>query len=74
MAGNGDHPAYDPALLKWDEMNRARPKYFRWTPHNAKFTFVMVVAIPAALVGLGYWSEGRYELRGKRRGDVIKEF
>ncbi|KAK6353165.1 hypothetical protein TWF696_005153 [Orbilia brochopaga] len=72
--GNGDHPAYDPALLKWEEMNRNRSKYFRWTSQNAKFTFVMVAAIPVGLIGLAYWAEGRHQLKGKRRGDVMKEF
>ncbi|KAF3926164.1 hypothetical protein ABW21_db0204041 [Orbilia brochopaga] len=55
-------------------MNRNRSKYFRWTPKNAKFAFMMVVAVPAGLTALAYWAEGRHELKGKRRGDVIKEF
>ncbi|EPS43269.1 hypothetical protein H072_2785 [Dactylellina haptotyla CBS 200.50] len=56
------------------EMHNNRPKHFRFNNKAARFTFVMVAAIPAAVLALGFWSEGKYELRGKRRGDVIKEF
>ncbi|KAF3309711.1 hypothetical protein TWF173_010691 [Orbilia oligospora] len=70
----GGHVDYDPALLKWNEMHRNRTKFFRLNSRAAKLTFWMVVAIPAATLGLSYWSEGRYELKGKRRGDIIKEF
>jgi len=73
MAGN-HHVEYDPAILKWAEMNNNRPKHFRFNNRTGKITVFYTCVIPAMLLGLAYWSEGRYEMRGKRRGDVIKEF
>ncbi|KAK6539887.1 hypothetical protein TWF694_008724 [Orbilia ellipsospora] len=74
MAGDHHHVDYDPALLKWAEMHNNRPKHFRFNRPAARVAFWAVVAVPASILALGYWSEGRYELRGKRKGDVIKEF
>ncbi|GAD94294.1 conserved hypothetical protein [Paecilomyces variotii No. 5] len=64
----------DPAVQKYYELNQNRYKYFRWTPRTAWLTLVYVGIIPAALGYVAYKTEGKYELRGKRRGDTIREF
>jgi len=51
-----------------------RYKYFRWTSRTARISFAYVVAFPAFI---GYWAyvtDGKWEMRGKRRGDTISEF
>ncbi|KAF8539606.1 hypothetical protein BDD12DRAFT_736707, partial [Trichophaea hybrida] len=64
----------DPALLKYANLNATRYRYFRWTPRTAKYTFIYVIAVPAVIGYLGYITDGKYEMRGKRRGDIVSEF
>ncbi|KAJ9193854.1 hypothetical protein DTO166G4_115 [Paecilomyces variotii] len=64
----------DPAIQKYYELNQTRFRYFRWTPRTAWLTLVYVGIIPAALTYVAYKTDGKYELRGKRRGDTIREF
>ncbi|KAF1950031.1 hypothetical protein CC80DRAFT_427843 [Byssothecium circinans] len=64
----------DPALIKWNNMVVNRHKYFRWTPRTARITIIYAVVVPAMLGAAGYWAEGRWDMRGKRRGDMISEF
>jgi hypothetical protein len=64
----------DPAILKWNNMVVNRHKYFRWTRRTATLSFVYVMAVPAALGYFGYITDGKWEMRGKRRGDLISEF
>ncbi|KAI4608922.1 uncharacterized protein J4E88_010850 [Alternaria novae-zelandiae] len=51
-----------------------RHKYFRWTKRTAWLTFAYVVMVPAMLGTAGYMTEGKWDMRGKRRGDMISEF
>ncbi|KAF2873983.1 hypothetical protein BDV95DRAFT_604199 [Massariosphaeria phaeospora] len=78
MAGKGPkNPTtlhFDPALVKWNNMMVNRHKYFRWTPRTAWLTFAYVVVVPTMLGVAGYMTEGKYEFRGKRRGDLIVEY
>ncbi|KAL5388118.1 hypothetical protein DPSP01_003109 [Paraphaeosphaeria sporulosa] len=78
MAGFGPHnpPAIhmDPALVKWNQMTVNRHKYFRWTPRTAWITFAYVIVVPAMLGTAGYMTDGKWDMRGKRRGDLISEF
>ncbi|KAF2657610.1 hypothetical protein K491DRAFT_777013 [Lophiostoma macrostomum CBS 122681] len=72
MAGHG--PEVDPALVKWNQMMINRHKYFRWTPRTAGITFAFMVVVPGMLGVAGYMTEGKWDMRGKRRGDLISEF
>ncbi|KAF6230707.1 hypothetical protein HO173_011059 [Letharia columbiana] len=74
MAGHNNSLAMDPALVKYNNMSANRWRYFRWTPRTAWITFVYVVAVPSVVGYVGFVTEGKYELRGKRRGDIIREF
>ncbi|KAL7267772.1 hypothetical protein RUND412_009630 [Rhizina undulata] len=65
---------FDPALQKYAKLNTNRYRFFRWNPRTAKLTFWYVFLVPSFIGSLAYWSEGRYEFRGKRRGDVASEF
>ncbi|KAF2799654.1 hypothetical protein K505DRAFT_320978 [Melanomma pulvis-pyrius CBS 109.77] len=55
-------------------MTTNRHKYFRWTPRTAWLTFAYVIVVPATLGVAGYMVEGKWDMRGKRRGDLISEF
>ncbi|KAF2396401.1 hypothetical protein EJ06DRAFT_585275 [Trichodelitschia bisporula] len=74
MAGHANTLHMDPALVKYANMYVHRMRYFRWTPRTAWMTFTYVVAIPSALGYVAYMTDGKWELRGKRRGDVASEF
>ncbi|KAF9734499.1 hypothetical protein PMIN03_000485 [Paraphaeosphaeria minitans] len=78
MAGFGPHnpPAIhmDPALVKWNQMTVNRHKHFRWTPRTAWITFAYAILVPAMLGTAGYMTDGKWDMRGKRRGDLISEF
>ncbi|KZF23959.1 hypothetical protein L228DRAFT_266333 [Xylona heveae TC161] len=75
MAGHNHNVlAQDPALVKWAAMVTNRHKYFRWTGRTAWLTFVYVAAVPSIVLYLGYKTDGKYEMRGKRRGDIISEY
>ncbi|KAJ4315996.1 hypothetical protein N0V94_005688 [Neodidymelliopsis sp. IMI 364377] len=51
-----------------------RHKYFRWTKRTAFINLMYVVVVPAALGIVGYNVDGKWDMRGKRRGDTISEF
>ncbi|KAI9811677.1 MAG: hypothetical protein M1832_000711 [Thelocarpon impressellum] len=74
MAGHNNSLAMDPALVKYANMYVNRHKYFRWTPRTAWLTFSYVAAFPAFVGYFAYTTDGKWELRGKRRGDLISEF
>ncbi|KAK3182427.1 hypothetical protein K4F52_006253 [Lecanicillium sp. MT-2017a] len=63
----------DPAYLKLQAMTKNRHQYFRWTPRNARLTFLYVAVIPAMMGYLAYKTDGLYDLRAKRKGDSIYE-
>ncbi|KAK5164478.1 uncharacterized protein LTR77_009684 [Saxophila tyrrhenica] len=64
----------DPALVRYANMYVKRHEFFRWTPRTAWITFAYVIAVPSCFLYLAYRTEGKYDLRGKRRGDTIAEF
>ncbi|BDD57563.1 hypothetical protein MPDQ_007456 [Monascus purpureus] len=64
----------DPALQRYQDFNKNRYKYFRWTPRNAWHTLLYAALIPTALGYIAYKTDGKYEFRGKRRQDTIVEF
>ncbi|EKD13088.1 uncharacterized protein L3040_007171 [Drepanopeziza brunnea f. sp. 'multigermtubi'] len=75
MAGHHNHPiALDPALVKYNNMWINRYKYFRWTGRTAGITFAYVAAFPAFIGYLAFTTDGKWDMRGKRRGDTIVEF
>ncbi|KAF3041174.1 hypothetical protein E8E12_009581 [Didymella heteroderae] len=51
-----------------------RHKYFRWTKRTAFLTTMYVVVVPATLGYFGYITDGKWDFRGKRRGDTVSEF
>ncbi|GAB7341743.1 hypothetical protein MBLNU457_g0077t1 [Dothideomycetes sp. NU457] len=74
MAGHNNSLAMDPALVRYANMYVKRHEYFRWTRRTAFLSLTYVFAIPGALWYISRSTEGKYEMRGKRRGDTIKEF
>ncbi|KAH7109836.1 hypothetical protein B0J11DRAFT_544722 [Dendryphion nanum] len=64
----------DPAFIKWNNMVVNRHKYFRWTPRTVWINFAYVILVPAMLGTAGYMTDGKWDFRGKRRGDLISEF
>ncbi|KAL2024412.1 hypothetical protein VTK56DRAFT_8223 [Thermocarpiscus australiensis] len=65
--------AMDPALVRLGNMINNRYKYFRWTKRTAGITFMYVVVVPSIVGYLGWYTDGLWDLRAKRRGDVISE-
>ncbi|KAF2469858.1 uncharacterized protein BDR25DRAFT_304261 [Lindgomyces ingoldianus] len=75
MAGHNKGAMHqDPALIRYNSMWTNRHKYFRWTPRTAWITFVYMVLVPLPVGIAGYMTEGKYNMRGKRRGDLISEY
>ncbi|WPH03484.1 Hypothetical protein R9X50_00636400 [Acrodontium crateriforme] len=72
--GHVDSVHMDPALVKYANMFVKRHEFFRWTPRTAWLTITYVIAIPSAFLYMGYKTEGKWDLRGKLRGDTIAEF
>ncbi|KAK2070616.1 hypothetical protein P8C59_005095 [Phyllachora maydis] len=66
--------ALDPAIIRLGNMTTNRYKYFRWTPRTAWITFVYVAVVPSIFGYFAYTTDGKWDFRAKRRGDVIKEF
>ncbi|SMQ47531.1 unnamed protein product [Zymoseptoria tritici ST99CH_1A5] len=64
----------DPALVKYANMFVGRHQFFRWTPRTTWLTFTYVIAVPAAFLYMGFKTEGKWDMRGKLRGDTIVEF
>ncbi|KAA8567553.1 hypothetical protein EYC84_008028 [Monilinia fructicola] len=73
MAGHNHSLAMDPALVKYNNMITNRHKYFRWTGRTAAITFVFGAVIPGIFGYMAYATDGKWDMRGKRRGDVIAE-
>ncbi|KAM0428265.1 hypothetical protein ACHAPT_007166 [Fusarium lateritium] len=63
----------DPAYLKYQAMMKSRHHYFRWTPRTAKITFIYVAVIPAIMGYIAYKTDGLWNFRAKRKGDLIYE-
>jgi len=74
MAGPSKSLVLDPAIQKYYELSTNRYKYFRWTPRTAWVTFVYVALVPSIIGYIGFKYDGKFELRGKRRGDIISEW
>ncbi|KAK3943011.1 hypothetical protein QBC46DRAFT_338982 [Diplogelasinospora grovesii] len=66
--------AMDPALVRLGNMSAQRYKYFRWTPRTAWISFMFLGVVPACVGYVAYTTDGKWDLRAKRRGDVISEF
>ncbi|KAI2639652.1 NADH:ubiquinone oxidoreductase 6.6kD subunit [Hypomontagnella submonticulosa] len=66
--------ALDPAIQKLGTMTTNRHKYFRWTPRSARITFMYVLFVPTLFGIVAYNTDGKYDLRAKRKGDIISEF
>ncbi|KAL2827602.1 hypothetical protein BDW59DRAFT_160243 [Aspergillus cavernicola] len=74
MAGPSKSLVLDPALQKYYEVTVNRYKYFRWTPRTAWHSLLYMVLIPASLGYIAYNTDGKYDFRGKRKGDTIAEW
>ncbi|KAI1504282.1 NADH:ubiquinone oxidoreductase 6.6kD subunit [Biscogniauxia marginata] len=66
--------AIDPAIQKLASTNLNRHKYFRWTPRTSVFNFVLLVAVPGVLGLVAYQTDGKWQFRAKRKGDLISEY
>ncbi|KAI0481057.1 NADH:ubiquinone oxidoreductase 6.6kD subunit [Xylariaceae sp. FL0804] len=64
----------DPAIQKLGAMTTNRHKYFRWTPRTARITIMYVLVVPSIFAYVAYQTDGKYDLRAKRKGDLIKEY
>ncbi|CUS06921.1 unnamed protein product [Tuber aestivum] len=76
MAGGHHREALqqDPAFTKYSNLNANRYKYFRWNARTARINFIYAIVIPSAILTLAYKTEGKYNFRGKRRGDIPQDF
>ncbi|KAI0199949.1 NADH:ubiquinone oxidoreductase 6.6kD subunit [Astrocystis sublimbata] len=66
--------ALDPAIQKLAHLSTNRFKYFRWTPRTAGITFMYGVVVPTIFGVIAYQNDGKYDLRAKRRGDLLVEY
>ncbi|KAK4137453.1 hypothetical protein BT67DRAFT_438715 [Trichocladium antarcticum] len=74
MAGLPHHKmALDPALVRIGNVSTNRYKYFRWNKRTVTVNIIFVLVIPSIIGYIGYKTDGKYDLRAKRRGDVIEE-
>ncbi|KAF1811507.1 hypothetical protein P152DRAFT_459449 [Eremomyces bilateralis CBS 781.70] len=64
----------DPALVKYASMSVNRYKYFRWTPRTFGLTLLYVAIIPFGIGYVAYKTDGKWDMRGKRKGDTVSEF
>jgi hypothetical protein len=64
----------DPALVKYSNMWVKRHEFFRITPRTGFVSFMYIVAFPAFIGYLAYTTDGKWDPRGKRRGDPVAEF
>ncbi|KAF2084048.1 hypothetical protein K490DRAFT_69163 [Saccharata proteae CBS 121410] len=74
MAGEHNTLSMDPALVKYGNINNNRYKYFRWTPRTVWITVAYVFIVPSMLGVVAYTTDGKYNMRGKRRGDIAAEW
>ncbi|KAK7431811.1 hypothetical protein QQZ08_001752 [Neonectria magnoliae] len=63
----------DPAYLKFQAMQKGRYRFFRWTPRTAKLTFIYVALLPGIMGYIAYKTDGLWDFRAKRKGDLIYE-
>ncbi|KAI1277595.1 NADH:ubiquinone oxidoreductase 6.6kD subunit [Xylaria sp. FL0933] len=66
--------AMDPAIQKLGTMSTNRHKFFRWTPRTAGITFAYAIAVPFIVGVIAYQTDGKYNFRAKRKGDLISEY
>ncbi|ORY70053.1 NADH:ubiquinone oxidoreductase 6.6kD subunit [Pseudomassariella vexata] len=66
--------AFDPAIQRLGTMQSNRHKFFRWTPRTARITFMYAVVVPAIFTVIAYNTDGKYDLRAKRKGDLVYEY
>ncbi|KAI0023137.1 NADH:ubiquinone oxidoreductase 6.6kD subunit [Xylariomycetidae sp. FL0641] len=64
----------DPAIQKLGVMTNNRTKFFRWTPRTAGITMMYAVVVPAIVGYVAYQTDGKWDLRAKRKGDLVSEF
>ncbi|KAK5128877.1 hypothetical protein LTR85_000210 [Meristemomyces frigidus] len=74
MAGHADSIHMDPALVKYANMYVKRHEYFKWTPRTAWISIAYIIAVPSAFMYMAWTTDGKYDMRGKLRGDTIAEF
>ncbi|KAF2461765.1 hypothetical protein BDY21DRAFT_367965 [Lineolata rhizophorae] len=74
MAAHNDNIIHDPGFERYKQMYFNRHKYFRFNRRTAWLTFIYVGAVPFAIGLAGYMTDGKWEMRGKRRGDIISEY
>lgn len=65
--------ALDPAIVRLANMQTNRYKYFRWTPRTARIAFTWVFVVPSIVGYLSYKTDGLWDFRAKRKGDLIVE-
>ncbi|WQF76219.1 hypothetical protein CDEST_01233 [Colletotrichum destructivum] len=65
--------ALDPALVKLGHMQSNRHIFFRWTPRTARVTLMYAVVVPVIVGYIGYKTDGLWDLRAKRKGDLVYE-
>ncbi|KAK0646491.1 hypothetical protein B0T16DRAFT_458407 [Cercophora newfieldiana] len=65
--------ALDPAIVRLGTMQTNRHKYFRWTPRTAWVTFVYVAVVPGIFTYMAYKTDGLWDMRAKRKGDILVE-
>ncbi|KAI1435750.1 NADH:ubiquinone oxidoreductase 6.6kD subunit [Xylaria sp. CBS 124048] len=66
--------ALDPAIQKLGTVSSARTRYFRWNARTARITFTYIVVVPGIIGAVAYKTDGLFDLRGKRRGDMMTEW
>ncbi|ROW14330.1 hypothetical protein VPNG_03928 [Cytospora leucostoma] len=66
--------ALDPAIIRLNNMNNARYLYFRWTPRTALISFNYLILFPGLLGYAAYATDGKWNFRAKRRGDLASEY
>ncbi|KAI0598600.1 hypothetical protein F4775DRAFT_554986 [Biscogniauxia sp. FL1348] len=63
----------DPAIQKLSDANAKRHQYFRWTPRTALLNIVLMGIVPSILLGIAYKTDGKWNFRAKRKGDLLSE-
>ncbi|KAI1828423.1 NADH:ubiquinone oxidoreductase 6.6kD subunit [Xylaria intraflava] len=66
--------AMDPGVQKMGTMAANRAQYFRFTPRTAGITFLYMVVVPTIIGVIAYKTDGKYNFRAKRKGDLIYEY
>ncbi|KAK5116487.1 hypothetical protein LTR62_008036 [Meristemomyces frigidus] len=74
MAGHANSVHMDPALVRYANMYVKRHEYFKWTPRTAWLSIVYILAVPAGALWVGWKTDGKWNMRGKLRGDTMAEF